>query len=155
MTMRALLVALALVAASPSLAVQPDEMLADPQQEARARELSKGLRCLVCRNEAIDDSNAELAKTLRLLVRERIVEGDSDAEVLDYVVDRYGEYVLLKPRFTAANALIWASGPLLFLIGGALAWRYVRARATAAEPASRSRPLSSEEERRLAELLDT
>ena len=154
MTMRALLLALALLAAPPAVAVQPDEMLSDPEQEARAREISKGLRCLVCRNEAIDDSNAELAKTLRLLVRERIVEGDSDEEVLDYVVDRYGEYVLLKPQFTLANALIWASGPILFVVGGGLAWRYVRTRAAAAEPQARTRPLSAEEERRLAELLN-
>lgn len=150
---RALLLALALLAAGPALAVQPDEMLADPAQEARAREISKELRCLVCRNESIDDSNAELAKTLRLLVRERIVAGDSDTQVLDYVVDRYGEYALLRPRFSVANALIWLSGPVIFALGGWLAWGYVRGRARAAAGRGGPAPLSPDEERRLSELL--
>ncbi len=151
--MRALVIAFALLVGLPAQAVQPDEILEDPAKEERAREISKGLRCLVCRNEAIDDSNAELARTLRLLVRERIVEGDSDAEVLDYVVDRYGEYVLLKPRFTLANALIWLSGPALFGIGGWLSYRYIRARGAASDPALRARPLSDEEQRKLDDLL--
>ena len=83
--------------ASPALAVQPDEILDDPALEERARDISAGLRCLVCRNESIDESNADLARDMRLLVRERLVAGDSDAEVVDFIVDRYGEYVLLKP----------------------------------------------------------
>jgi cytochrome c-type biogenesis protein CcmH len=127
-------------------------MLADPAQEARARELSKGLRCLVCRNESIDDSHADLAKTLRLLVRERIAAGDSDEQAIGYIVDRYGEYVLLAPRFTAANAMIWLSGPALLLVGGFVAWRFMRGAAglrTAEVP-----PLTEAEQRRLRELLD-
>ena len=140
-----------LLSAAPAAAVQPDEMLADPALEARARGISAGLRCLVCRNESIDDSNAELARTLRLLVRERIVAGDSDAAAVGYIVDRYGEYVLLKPRFTLANALIWFSPLVLFLGGGWLAWTYVRRRASAvaAPPA----PLTADEQRRLERLL--
>ncbi|PKP63834.1 MAG: cytochrome C biogenesis protein CcdA, partial [Alphaproteobacteria bacterium HGW-Alphaproteobacteria-8] len=113
--MRGLLMALALLIAAPVLAVQPDEVLDDPVLEARARALSADLRCLVCRNESIDDSHADLAKTLRLLVRERLVAGDTDAQAKQYLVDRYGEYVLLNPRFSLANALIWFSGPALLL----------------------------------------
>jgi cytochrome c-type biogenesis protein CcmH len=149
--MRAALLALALLAAAPAAAVQPDEVLADPAQEARARDISAGLRCLVCRNESIDDSNADLARTLRLLVRERITAGDSDAQVLDYVVDRYGEYVLLQPRFTLGNAFIWLSGPALLGFGGWLAWRQFRKPAVVA--AAAPKPLSAEEQRRLDELL--
>ena len=106
---------LALIVAAPAFAVQPDEMLADPALEARARAISKEVRCLVCRNESIDDSNASLARDLRLLVRERLTAGDSDAEVLDYLVERYGEFVLLKPKFSAANAARWLAGPAAFL----------------------------------------
>ena len=104
MMMRLAFVLIALLIAAPALAVQPEEMLADPVLEARARAISKEVRCLVCRNESIDDSNAGLARDLRLLVRERLTAGDSDAEVLNYLVERYGEFVLLKPRFSIANA---------------------------------------------------
>ena len=154
--MRGALLALALLLAGPAAAVQPDEMLDDPAKEAQAREVTKGLRCLVCRNESIDDSNADFARTLRVLVRERIAAGDTPEEAEQYVVDRYGEYVLLQPRFTLANALIWLSGPLLFLGGGGLAWRYVRARqrAAAAGGGARPAPLSEEERRRLAALTE-
>ncbi len=150
---RAVLLALALLAAAPASAVQPDEMLADPALEARARALSSGLRCLVCRNESIDDSDAELAKTLRLLVRERLEAGDTDQQAIDYLVDRYGEYVLLSPRMSPANALIWLSGPILFVLGGWLAWRTIRSRGAADPAAGRPAPLSPEEEARLAKLL--
>ena len=151
--MRGPILALALLLAAPAAAVQPDEMLDDPAKEAQAREVTKGLRCLVCRNESIDDSNADFARTLRLLVRERIAAGDTPEEAEQYVVDRYGEYVLLQPRFTLGNALIWLSGPLLFLGGGVLAWRYVRAREQAAATSgARPAPLSEEERRRLAAL---
>ncbi len=149
--MRALLLALLLLA-GPVAAVQPDEMLADPEKEAQAREVTRGLRCLVCRNESIDDSNADFAKTLRVLVRERISAGDTPDEAEAYVVDRYGEYVLLKPRFTLANALIWLAGPLIFVGGGWLAWRYVKARERAAQTVAAPKPLTEEERRRLAEL---
>ena len=149
--MRWLLVALSLVIASPAFAVQPDEILDDPELEARARDISKDLRCLVCRNENIDDSHASLARDLRLLVRERLVAGDTDDQVYDYVVDRYGEFVLLNPRIGGSNLIIWLSGPVLLIIGGALAYSFIRRRpaeALAARPAG----LSDEEAKRLAEL---
>ncbi|HUF87112.1 MAG TPA: cytochrome c-type biogenesis protein [Thermohalobaculum sp.] len=153
--MRALLltvaVLLALLAAAPAHAVQPDEVLDDPALEARARAISAELRCLVCRNESIDDSNADLARDLRLLVRERLTAGDSDAQVLDYLVARYGEFVLLRPRFSASNALIWLAGPLAFLIGLAIAVAYLRARRPRA--AASEAPLSEDERRRLDHLL--
>lgn len=149
--LRGLLVAVALLIAAPAGAVQPDEVLDDPALEARARALSAGLRCLVCRNENIDDSNADLAKTLRLLVRERLVAGDSDAEAVQYLVDRYGEYVLLNPRFSLANALIWLSGPALLLGGGWLAWGFIRRREAVAK--APPEPLTAEETRRLERLL--
>jgi cytochrome c-type biogenesis protein CcmH len=101
----------------PGFAVNPDEVLADPALESRAREISIELRCLVCQNQSIDDSNAELARDLRLLVRERLTEGDSDEEVLDYVVSRYGEFVLLKPRFTVRTVLLWGTPFAILLIG--------------------------------------
>ena len=146
--MRGLLLALAL-AASPALAVQPDEVLSDPALEARARDLSRGLRCLVCRNESIDESNAELARDLRLLVRERLVAGDSDAQVIDYLVARYGEFVLLAPRADGSNLILWLAPLGLLLAGGGLAVAVIaRQRSTAPDT------LSPEEEARLATLLD-
>jgi cytochrome c-type biogenesis protein CcmH len=111
---RRLLLALVLLA-GPALAVEPDEMLADPGQEERAREISKGLRCLVCRNESIDESRADLARDLRLLVRERIVAGDSNDEVIAFITDRYGEYVLLRPRVDGANLILWLAGPAMLV----------------------------------------
>lgn len=103
---------------TPAFAVNPDEVLADPALEARARRLSEGLRCLVCQNESIDDSNADLAKDLRLLVRARLEAGDTDTEVIDYLVSRYGEFVLLRPRLDWLNLALWAT-PLVVLAGGA------------------------------------
>ena len=107
---------LILMLATPAMAVEPDEILDDPAMELRAREISKGLRCLVCRNENIDDSNADLARDLRLLVRERLLVGDTDQEVEDFVVERYGEFVLLKPMFSINNSLLWFAGPVLLII---------------------------------------
>jgi cytochrome c-type biogenesis protein CcmH len=104
---------------SPAFAVNPDEVLADPALEARARALSAQLRCMVCQNQSIDDSNAELAKDLRLLVRERITNGDSDEAVIDYVVSRYGEFVLLNPRFEVKTLILWGAPVMLLLAGGA------------------------------------
>ena len=103
----------------PAGAVLPDEVLADPALEARARDLSSGLRCLVCQNQSIDDSDAELARDLRLLVRERLSAGDTDAEVVEFVVSRYGEFVLLRPRFNMRNLALWST-PLVLLFGGGL-----------------------------------
>lgn len=143
----ALVVALAL--AAPAGAVQPDEVLDDPALEARARALSKDLRCLVCRNENIDDSNAGLARDLRLLVRERLVAGDTDAQAIAFIVDRYGDYVLLNPPVRGANLILWIAGPLMLVLGGGLAYAYLRRR-RAGEGAA---PLTPEEERRLAEIL--
>ncbi len=149
---RGLLVALVLALAMPALAVQPDEILDDPALEERARELSKGLRCLVCRNESIDESNADLARDLRLLVRERLVAGDTNDEVIDFVVDRYGEYVLLRPRASGSSLLLWAAGPLMLLLAAGVGFGYLRSRA-AARPESEA-DLSAEEKARLARILE-
>jgi len=143
-------VALALALATPALAVQPDEILPDPALEARARAISAELRCVVCQSESIDDSNADIARDLRLLVRERLVAGDSDAEVVDFVVARYGEFVLFRPPFTARNAPLWLAGPALFLVGAGLAFAFIRRRSARAEPARP--PLTPEEEARLRDL---
>lgn len=149
--MRRLAIALALcLAPVVAGAVQPDEILPDPAQEARARAITKELRCVVCQSESIDDSNADIARDLRLLVRERIVAGDTDAEVQAFVVDRYGEFVLFRPPLTATNALLWFSGPVLLVGGGALALAFIRRRARAA-PAPRP-PLTEAEEARLREI---
>ncbi len=138
-----------LVLVSPAWAVEPDEVLDDPALEARARALSQEIRCLVCRNESIDESNADLAKDLRVIVRERLVAGDTDAEVFDFLVARYGDYVLLKPRFTAGNAALWLAAPALLLLGGGIAFAFIR-RKPGREAAE---PLSAEEQARLDEVL--
>ena len=145
--MRARLALLALVVALPALAVQPGEQLRDPAQEARARALSAQLRCMVCQNESIDESDASLAKDIRVLIRERIVQGEDDAAIRDFLVSRYGDFILLKPPFKASTLLLWLSAPLTLLLGG---W--------AIYAASRRRPapvaaLSEEEERRLREIV--
>jgi len=145
----ALLVALA--APTAALAVEPDEILRDPALEARARDLSSELRCLVCQNQSIDDSNAPLAKDLRLLVRERLTKGDSDSQVLDFLVSRYGEFVLLKPRFELHTLLLWAVPPLV-LVGGMIAL-FVTARRR--QSVNVQAPgLSSAEQQRLSTLVE-
>jgi cytochrome c-type biogenesis protein CcmH/NrfF len=106
------------VAGLPAFAVTPDEVLPDAALEARARAISAELRCMICQNQSIDDSDAELARDLRVLVRQRLVAGDSDGEVLDYVVSRYGEFVLLRPRLNWRNALLWGTPALLLIVGG-------------------------------------
>lgn len=143
----ALALALALLLPGSAGAVQPDEILSDPALEARARTLSKDLRCVVCQGESIDDSNADIARDLRLLVRERLEAGDSDSEVLEFVVARYGEFVLFRPAFTLGNAVLWLAGPVLLLVGGGLAFAFVRRNARTAPPAAP--PLSPEEQARL------
>ena len=145
------LLVLLLLLATPVVAVQPDEILEDPALEARAREISKGLRCLVCRNENIDDSNADLARDLRLLVRERLVAGDSDEETMAYLVDRYGEYVLLKPSATGSNRVLYLAGPGMLLIAGLGGMLYLRRRSTA--PATGEASLSADEAKRLEEIM--
>lgn len=133
----------------PVLAVQPGEILDDPVLEARARELSKGLRCLVCRNESIDESNADLARDLRLLVRERLVAGDTDEQTIAYLTDRYGEYVLLKPTVTGSNLVLWIAGPVMLLSALGIALLFQRKRNARTSPED----LSADEEARLAEIL--
>ena len=145
------LVFIVMLLATPLFAVQPDEILDDPVLEERARELSKGLRCLVCQNESIDESEAQLARDLRILVRERLVAGDSDAEVIDFLVARYGEFVLLTPTVKGANWLLWAAGPLMFLLASGLGLIYLRGRAQAKPQAEA--PLSPEEQARLDDIL--
>lgn len=134
----------------PAMAVQPDEILSDPALEERARDISKGLRCLVCRNENIDDSNADLARDLRLLVRERLVAGDTDAEVIDFVVARYGEYVLLMPTTDGANWVLWGAGPGMLLIGLGIGAVFIRRRSRSN---GESLGLTAEEDARLKEIL--
>lgn len=148
--MKRLLLILALVA-SPAFAVQPDEVLDDPVLESRARELSSGLRCLVCRNENIDESNADLARDLRLAVRERLVAGDTDDEVIAYLVDRYGEYVLLRPTASGANLILWLAGPAMLLGGAAIAVVALRRRPDAAKRGDDA--LTAEEQAHLDTLL--
>ena len=148
--MRKLLLLFTLCAA-PLWAVEPGEVLDDPALEARARDISKGLRCLVCQNESIDESHADLARDLRVLVRERLVAGDSNEEAVDFIVARYGEYVLLRPRADGANLILWITGPALFgvalLVGGAFVMGRRKAQ-TAPETG-----LSAEEEDRLSQIL--
>ncbi|MDQ0454266.1 cytochrome c-type biogenesis protein CcmH [Rhizobium paknamense] len=136
--------------ARPVFAVNPDEVLSDPALEARARHLSAQLRCMVCQNQSIDDSNAELAKDLRLLVRERIVKGDSDEQVMDYLVSRYGQFVLLKPRMSSETLVLWGAPGVLLVIGAVAAVLYVRRGAGR----KRAERLSDEEEARLKRLLE-
>ena len=147
--------AVAVMMVSPAAhAVQPDEILADPAKEARARDLSRELRCMVCQNQSIDDSDAPLARDLRLLVRERIAGGDSDKQVIDFLVARYGEFVLLKPRLSLHTLLLWLLPPLALAGGGLALWVYNRRRATPGSAADPSlRDLTDEEEERLERLL--
>ena len=150
--MRCVFAVIGMICLSSTLwAVQPDEILADPALEARAREISKDLRCLVCQNESIDDSNASLARDLRLLVRERLVEGDSNDEVKAFIVARYGEFALLKPTKTGANAVLWWSGPFLAIIAVFTAGLYIRRRSKSFEPPVDA--LSDAEKERLNDIL--
>ncbi len=143
-----------MLAGPPVDAVEPDEILQDRQLEQRARRLSAELRCLVCQNQSIDDSNAPLARDLRLLVRERLTAGDSDQAVRDYIVARYGEFVLLRPPLAAHTLMLWLS-PLLFLIGGVVLARAVmrRTQAAAARGGGPAAALSDDEQARLDALL--
>jgi cytochrome c-type biogenesis protein CcmH len=144
----------AVMSGARAYAVQPDEIMADPAKEARARELSKELRCMVCQNQSIDDSDAPLARDLRLLVRERIAGGDSDRQVIDFLVARYGEFVLLKPRLSPHTLLLWLLPPLALAGGGLALWVYNRRRASPGSPADPSlRDLTDEEEEKLERLL--
>ena len=151
--MRAVACAIWLVCLSlPGWAVEPDEVLSNPALEQRARSLSQQLRCLVCRNESIDESNADLARDLRVLVRERLEAGDSNPEVIDFVVTRYGEYVLLKPDMTGANWLLWASGPLTLLFAFGVVVSLSSRRAKGRVPTTAA--LNPQEAETLKKLLD-
>jgi cytochrome c-type biogenesis protein CcmH len=148
---RALLVSASLcLGGATAFGVTPGERLADPALEARARAISLELRCLVCQNQSIDDSNADLAHDLRVLVRERLVKGDSDKQVIDYVAARYGDYVLLKPPVKPATWALWFGPLAVVLVGAAAVLVYFRRRGA---PAAASAPLSDEEKRRLDLLL--
>jgi cytochrome c-type biogenesis protein CcmH len=137
-----------LLLATPVPAVQPDEMLADPALEARAREISRDIRCPVCQGETIDDSNAPISRDLRIIIRERLVAGDSDAEVVDYIVARYGEGVLFNPPAEGVNLVLWLAGPALLLAGIGVAVTAARRRRVTPEAA-----LSAEEEAKLRDIL--
>ena len=148
------LVAMMIAFSSPVHAVQPDEVLPNPALELRARDLSRELRCMVCQNQSIDDSDAPLARDLRLLVRERITAGDSDNQVMDFLVARYGEFVLLKPRFEGHTWLLWLLTPVLLIGGGVALWRHHRQRGAEVaidDPALR---LTPDEEARIARLIE-
>ena len=148
-----LLVSFFVLLASPVSAVEPGEELSDPALEARAREISMGLRCLVCQNQTIDDSDADLARDLRLIVRERLMEGDSDGEIIAYVRERYGDFVLLNPPFSLATLLLWV-GPFLFLLFALFAWWRYYARRRDNAPSRVPPPLSKAEQARLEALLN-
>jgi len=134
----------------PAAAVEPKEMLADPALEARAREISRGLRCVVCQNESIDESDADLAHDLRVLVRERLVAGDSDEQVVQFIVDRYGDFVLLRPPVKPETYLLWASPAILLLLAGVIIALYLRRHRGGSAV---SRPLTAEEQTRVDALL--
>ncbi len=134
--------------AGAAFAVEPDEMLSDPVLEARAQDIGKEVRCLVCRNESVEDSNADLARDLRLVIRERLLAGDSDGDVLEYLVERFGEYVLLRPKFGGSTLWLWLAGPILLLMGAAISVGFVlKGRHDVAA-------LTDDEEARLRGLLD-
>lgn len=145
------LIGFTLLSAHPAVAVQPDEILKDPALESRARALSRELRCMVCQNQSIDDSDAPLARDLRLLVRERLTSGDNDSQVVDFLVARYGEFVLLKPRLAWHNAILWLT-PVVALVAGGIAMLMAIRRRRANPLATPA--LSADEERRLAEAID-
>ena len=147
----ALILGLMLLAAPAARAVQPDEILPDPALEQRARAISGGLRCLVCQNQSIDDSDAPLARDLRILVRERITAGDDDKAVVAFVVARYGDFVLLKPPLNAHTLLLWGAPFLILLAGAAFVWR--RGGQRAGEESAAPAPLTEEEQRRVEGLL--
>lgn len=141
---------------APGFAVNPGEMLENPAQEERAREVSKYLRCVVCQNQSIDDSDAELARDMRVLVRDRILAGDSNQEVLDYMVSRYGNFVLLKPPFEASTYALWIGPAVIFVLGIIALMIFMRQRRPANTTGNSNgvAPLSDDEQKRLNDLMD-
>ncbi len=151
-----LLVVMSLLHAAPAAAVQPDEILPDPKMEERARNLSRELRCMVCQNQSIDDSDAPLARDLRLLVRERLKAGDSDRQVMDYLTGRYGDFVLLKPPVNWRTALLWGLPLGVLVIGAVVLLLAVRRRGVPLpESAPQGIPLTAEEQARIDRLLES
>jgi cytochrome c-type biogenesis protein CcmH len=151
--LHALALLIVLFAPAPSWAVEPDEMLSNPALEARARVISQELRCMVCQNESIDESEAPLAHDLRLLVRRRLLAGDTDQQVINFLVARYGEFILLKPPFSWNTIALWGAPPALLLLGAVMIV-VVERRRKAAGPAAEMPKLSTAEEARLAKILD-
>ena len=143
---------LTLMLAIPGWAVEPDEILSDPMLENRARDLSQNLRCLVCQNESIDESNASLARDLRLLVRERLMKGETDQEVLEFIVDRYGEFVLLRPQANGVNLILWALTPIALLLSLIFSGAYIITRNRNVKSVVPT-PLSNEEKDELDQIL--
>jgi len=155
MMKRAIAIVFMLLASAPAHAVLPDEVLADPVLESRARALSKNIRCLVCQNQSIDNSNADLARDLRILVRERLKSGDSDRQILDFLIARYGDFIMLKPPFKGITFLLWFGPAIVFVASVSGLFVYFRRRRSAlAEPSDSKPSLSSAERDRLASLLD-
>ena len=143
---------LTLMLAIPGWAVEPDEILSDATLEQRARDISQNLRCLVCQNESIDESNASLARDLRLLVRERLMEGETDQEVLEFIVDRYGEFVLLRPQVNGVNLILWALAPIALLLSLIFSGVYIFNRNRGIK-AAKPTPLTNEEQDKLDQIL--
>lgn len=137
--------------AAPAFAVEPDEVMDDPALEARAREISRELKCVVCQGEHIDESNAGIARDLRLLVRERLLHGDENQDVLDFIVARYGEYVLMRPTWSGANIVLYVAGPVIFIFALLSGFFYLRRRTTGVDVSAGG--LSKDEEARLAQIL--
>ena len=155
MMKRAIAIVFILLASAPAHAVLPDEVLADPVLESRARALSKNIRCLVCQNQSIDNSDADLARDLRILVRERLKSGDSDRQILDFLIARYGDFIMLKPPFKGITFLLWFGPAIVFVASVSGLFVYFRRRRSAlAEPSDSKPNLSSAERDRLASLLD-
>lgn len=150
-SLKGLLCVVLLLLALPALAVEPAEVLPDPVLETRAREIGRSLRCVVCQNQSIDDSSAEVARDMRRAVRERLTAGDSNGDIFAFMVARYGDYVLLKPPFKAGTLVLWLGAPLLLLVAGAAL--LIAARRRLAQPAVAPKPLDEEERRRLDALL--
>ncbi len=149
---RSVLFVLILLLATPGWAVEPDEILPDAELEKRARDISQNLRCLVCQNESIDESTASLARDLRLLVRERLKQGETDQEVVAFVVDRYGEFVLLRPQANGINLILWAVAPMALLFSMAFSGAYIRNKDLAIK-LKKTPPLSNEEKDKLNQIL--